>query len=325
MKYARYSYGYGGQGYYDNLGYHPGVLNYYDVIEPGALVIPAGTLGLTFTVDTTSLANDLYDYIHEDYLGTAFLYITNSTYAYTDERNSKVNFRVVQDEPTPELSFRSTDVGDATITVGEGESFEVRVDIDPPLGRYNRAWNNVSLGMKLASQLIATTVTGEVPAWELPDIEIVPGQSGVTVTVQVPYDGLANDERTVVLDFENALLSYTNGDQTVPARIKNSLVVTIVDNDEPPIVEVRSLRRAEPAEVSDLTTVTEGDTVQLVAELTNAPEGGAAETITVHLATGSSSTTSESDYSYPSSVTIPQGQSRVTFEVSALQDNLVEG
>ena len=325
VTYSRYIYyGYGGQSYYDNRGYYPGALNFQDVIEPGALVIPAGELGLTFTIDTTSLANDLYDYIQEDYLGTAFLYTISS--AYTDERNGKVNFRVVQDEPIPELSFRSTDAGDATITVREGESFDVRVDIDPPLGRYNRAWNNVSLGLKLASQLIATTVTGEVPAWELPDIEIVPGQSGVTVTVQIPADGLANGERTVALDFEDALLSYTNGDQTVPARIKNSLVVTIIDNDEPPIVVVpdpvvtiRSLSGAVGR-----VEVPEGDTVQLEVELTSALLTSAVETITVHLATENSSAVSRTDYSYPSSVTIPRGQSRVTFEVRALLDDLVE-
>ena len=64
--------------------------------------------------------------------------------------------------------------------------------------------------------------------------------------------------------------------------------------------------------------------MQLEVELTNAPEGGAPQDITVNLATVSSSAVSGSDYSYPSSVTIPQGASRVTFEVSALQDDLVE-
>ena len=64
--------------------------------------------------------------------------------------------------------------------------------------------------------------------------------------------------------------------------------------------------------------------MQLEVELTNASEGGAPQDITVNLATGNGATASGSDYSYPSSVTIPQGASRVTFEVSALQDDLVE-
>ena len=327
VTYSRYIYyGYGGQSYYDNRGYYPGALNFQYVIEPGALVIPAGELGLTFTIDTTSLANDLYDYIQEDYLGTAFLYTISS--AYTDERNGKVNFRVVQDEPIPELSFKSDDDGDATITVREGESFDVRVDIDPPLGRYNRAWNNVSLGLKLASQLIATTVTGEVPAWELPDIEIVPGQSGVTVTVQIPADGLANGERTVALDFEDALLSYTNGDQTVPARIKNSLVVTILDEEPPVVVEPPIVAEAPEVRIEYISgrvrSITEGNSITPRVALTGDSIGGLEQDLVVNFAIKDGATASQSDYSYPSSVTIPAGATSAPFALSATADDLIE-
>ena len=76
--------------------------------------------------------------------------------------------------------------------------------------------------------------------------------------------------------------------------------------DLPPVVAVRSLSGTE---------ITEGNTAQLVVELTNAPEGGVAETITVHLETGSETTASETEYSYPSSVT---RVSRATFEVSTM-------
>ena len=233
------------QGYRGDMGYWPAS----SVEEWGLTRIPAGELGLTFTVDTKLLDNDLYDYIDEDYFGTVYLYMSNSAYAYTDGSNGRVYFRVLQDEPIPELSFRSADDGDATITVREGESFDVWIDIDPLLGRYHRVWDDILPGISLASQLTATAVIGEVPAWELPDFEIVPGQPGVTVMVQVPADSLANGERTVVLDFENALLSYTRSPLTAPARIKNSLVVNILD-DEP----------LEASLSTSMLTLTEGQT-----------------------------------------------------------------
>ena len=315
-----------GRRYFEDMGFWPGNRSWDDVIGPGPLVIPAGELGLTFTVDTTLLENDLYDYIDEDYFGTVYLKMNHPVYAYTDEASGKVHFRVLQDEPTPELSFRSADDGDATITVREGESFDVKIDIDPELGRYHRVWNSLLPGISLASQLTATAVTGEVPDWELPDVEIVPGLSGATVTVQIPADSLANGERTVVLDFEDALLSYTRSHLTVPPRIKNSLVVTILDAEppvvvppsQPPVVRVRAVSE---------TILVEGSSVLLAVELTNAPESGAAQDITVHLDTGSGTTLTRRDNrepNYPSSVTIPQGQSRVEFNIKVRRNAWTE-
>ena len=308
------------RGYRGDMGYWPG---HSSVEESGLTRIPAGELGLTFTVDTKLLDNDLYDYIDEDYFGTAYIYMSNSAYAYTDGSDGRVYFRVVQDEPIPELSFRGATDGDATITVMEGESFDVWIDIDPLLGRYHRVWDDILPGVSLASQLTATAVTGDVPAWNLPEIEIVPGQLGVTVTVQVPADSLSNGERTVVLDFEDALLSYTRSPLTAPARIKNSLVVTILDAEppvvvEPPVVRVRAVSE---------TVLVEGSSVLLAVELINAPEGGAAQDITVHLDTGSGTTLTRRDYrdtNYPSSVTIPQGQNQVEFNIKVRRNALMQ-
>ena len=322
----RYARTHVGRRYFEDMGFWPGNRSWDDVIGPGPLVIPAGELGLTFTVDTTLLENDLYDYIDEDYFGTVYLKMNHPVYAYTDEASSRVHFRVLQDEPTPELSFRSADDGDATITVREGESFDVKIDIDPELGRYHRVWNSLLPGISLASQLTATAVTGEVPAWELPDVEIVPGQPGVTVTVQIPADSLANGERTVVLDFEDALLSYTRSHLTVPPRIKNSLVVTILDA-EPPVVVPPSQPPVVRVRAVSGTVLVEGSSVLLAVELTNAPEGGSAETITVHLDTGSGTTLTRHDYrdtNYPSSVTIPQGQNRVEFNIKVRRNALTQ-
>ena len=64
--------------------------------------------------------------------------------------------------------------------------------------------------------------------------------------------------------------------------------------------------------------------MQLVAELTNAPESGAAEDITVFLAARAGGTAKPEDIDFPVSVTIAAGDSSVSFSVSAIADNLVE-
>ena len=64
--------------------------------------------------------------------------------------------------------------------------------------------------------------------------------------------------------------------------------------------------------------------MQLVAELTNAPEGGATEDITVFLAARAGGTAKPEDIDFPASVTIAAGDSSVRFPVSATEDNLVE-
>ena len=298
------------------------------------VIIPAGELGLTFTVDTTSLENDLYDYYWDRALAVMFIYVYKEHYAYTDEIGSKHYFFLTQDEPAPKLLLKNSandGDGDASITVSEGESFDIWVDISHQLGTlviFDEP------GLNLKARLTATTVSGAELNLDLPDVLIGAYQSGVTVTMRIPVGSFANGEGTVALGFGD-VVQLRRGPgvafgEEVSARVGNRLIVTIVDDDEPPVVSIRSLRGAEPAEVSvaeggvevpDLSSVDEGDTVQLEVELTNAPEGGATEDITVNLATGNGATASESDYSYPSSVTIPQGQSRVTFEVSALQDD----
>ena len=319
-----------GRRYFEDMGFWPGHRSWDDVIGPGPLVIPAGELGLTFTVDTTLLENDLYDYIDEDYFGTVYLKMNHPVYAYTDEASSRVHFRVLQDEPTPELSFRSADDGDATITVREGESFEVGIDIDPELGRYHRVWNSLLPGISLASQLTATAVTGDVPAWELPEIEIVPGQPGVTVMVQVPADSLSNGERTVVLDFEDALLSYTRSHLTAPPRIKNSLIVTILDAD-PPVEETitatlsTSSLTLEEGRVATITVDLGGDLSSLVNgdDTILTIEARPVEDEETGLIRGTSDIylpAEQNDYEL-TPVTIDKQAGQATFEVRAVEDS----
>ena len=77
----------------------------------------------------------------------------------------------------------------------------------------------------------------------------------------------------------------------------------VADNDEPPIVVVPDpvviVRSGTSTSLSDLS---EGDTVQLEAELTNAPEGGATEDITVFLAARAGGTAKPEDIDFPASV-----------------------
>ena len=77
---------------------------------------------------------------------------------------------------------------------------------------------------------------------------------------------------------------------------------------------------------SDRSVVFEGESVSLEVYVSNAPEGGVVETVTVHLTPGSWTWkgASESDYSFPSTVTIPRGENRATFVVRAHEDNLEE-
>ena len=197
--------------------------------------IPVGELGLTLTVTTEALQNGFYDYIKEQMFAYAYIYLdaTDEHYAYTDRISSSYQFRLEQDEPVPELSFRSStyDAGNATITVREGESFDVWVSIDPLL-----AYNTFrTTEIMLESRLSATAVTDGVPDLELPNLEIGPGQFGLTVTVQIPDDIFTNGERAVILNFEDMKVvqpSRSNLNE-IAARAGNSLIVKILDDESP--------------------------------------------------------------------------------------------
>ena len=283
------------------------------------VIIPAGELGLTFTVDTTSLENDLYDYYWDRALAVMFIYVYKEHYAYTDEIGSKHYFFLTQDEPAPQLLLKNSandGDGDASITVSEGESFDIWVDISHQLGTlviFDEP------GLNLKARLTATTVSGAELNLDLPDVLIGAYQSGVTVTVQIPAGSLANGEGTVILALEDVAMTRRGPgiefENEISVRVPNRLVVTILD-DEPPVVSVRRFGANFG--------VNEGGVAGLIAELIPAPQGGADRDITVHLASGSWSTASANDYSYPSSVTIPRGQSFVRFDVRALDDNLPE-
>ena len=250
----------------------------------------------------------------------------------------------ITNSPTqvPILNLFSLEGIELTITVqdgidhSEGTTATVRIELDDVLPPYVPA-NKFQLRVSLTGSIRSVVVDGQSHIFEegaepfvldltedLRDSTFVDVQFYLADDDFAGLDGYINlgiitpkDEWTV---FQTQLWEGRKWSESVRGLLVNEIQTTafkVIDNDEP-LVTVRSLRRAEPAELSGV-EVSEGDTVQLEVELTNAPEGGAAEDITVNLVTGNGATASESDYSYPRSVTIPQGQSRVTFEVSALQ------
>ena len=88
---------------------------------------------------------------------------------------------------------------------------------------------------------------------------------------------------------------------------------TVNDNDDPVVI----LKRADGSSISGAISIDEDSSVDLVAELTNAPSSGAPEALTVNLdVTGETN-----DYTVvPAPVTIAAGMSRSTFTVTAKQD-----
>ena len=282
--------------------------------------IPAGELGLTFTVTTYAYRDDAFDFIEEAFLGRVYLFLdgNDGRYAYTDFKSSLYKLRVAQNQPVPELSFQSPtydDEGNATITVREGDSFDVWVDINPQLGL---PIHKVP-GIRLDAQLSATAVTDEAPDLELPNVKIIHHQPGVTVTVRISDDGLTNGQRTVMLDFEDAKVSRPNRRfapfYETSARVGNSLIVKILDDESP----VASLS-------TPTLTLTEGQTGQIKVDLrgdissltdSNTPlrleplPGG-----TINVA---------SYYELPSTISVNQAGYEASFEVRALEDTNYSG
>ena len=223
-------------GYLTEQGYRPGnPLNEWSLLR-----IPAGELGTTFTVDTRSAENDLYDYYWDRTISFGHIYVDKDHYAYTDHIGAKHNFFIAQDEPAPKLLLKSSaadDDGDATVTVSEGESFDVWVEVSHQFGT-SVLFNEPDMNLK--ARLIATAITGAIPNLDLPDVYIGAYQSGVTITVQIPVGSFANGEGTVALGFGDVVqlrrgTSNAFGKE-ISARVGNRLIVTIVDDDEPPVV-----------------------------------------------------------------------------------------
>ena len=284
-------------------------------------IIPAGELDLTYRVDSRRVENDTYDYIGDYYFGSVYLYLEGEAeyYAYTDLVNSIHRFRVKQDEPVPELSFRSSiydDDGNAIITIKEGERFKVQITADPLLGTsYLQVANDVRA--KLKSKLTTTAVTDDIPDLELPDVTLGIGQGIFTRWVQVPDDILANGERTVILDFEDAIveLSHFWDSGKTAARVGNSLIVKILD-DESPVASFDA----------PTLTLSEGQTGKIKVNLRGDISSLTDSNATLRLEPLPGGTTNAgSYYELTSTISVGQAGYEASFEVRTLEDTTYSG
>ena len=268
-------------GYLTEQGYRPGnPLNEWSLLR-----IPAGELGTTFTVDTRSAENDLYDYYWDRTISFGHIYVDKDHYAYTDHIGAKHNFFIAQDEPAPKLLLKSSaadDDGDATVTVSEGESFDVWVEVSHQFGT-SVLFNEPDMNLK--ARLIATAITGAIPNLDLPDVYIGAYQSGVTVTMRIPVGSFANGEGTVALGFGDVvqLRRGTGNLFEVSARVGNRLIVNVQgDTSTSPAAPLSDLTaqlntseltlqegRAATVTVDlsgDLSSLVDGDTTVLTIE-----------------------------------------------------------
>ena len=131
-----------------------------------------------------------------------------------------------------------------------------------------------------------------------------------------------------VMELVNREDAYWLGDKSYTAELTSlsPIVVTgtvatyrLIDDDLPEI----TLEYDMCTTVCDMAEITEGDSLALIARLTNAP-GGAPETVTVNLDVLGGTTAGSSEYNLPASVTIDRGASQTRFTVSTTPDDLVE-
>ena len=279
-------------------------------------IIPAGSLGLTFTFDTEVRENKFYDYIDQSEEGILYIvpqYVHLASALYD---GSLFQLRIFQDEPIPEISFTGTTSdanGNPTITVGEGESFDVWVEISPQLG--------IPVidgpGIELEARLNATALTDEAPDLELPNVKIIHHQPGVTVTVRIPDDSLANGQRTVMLDFEDAKVVQPDRPiyNEVAARVGDGLIVKILD-DESPVASFDA----------PTLTLNEGQTGQIKVDLRGDISSRVDSNATLRLEPLPGGTiNAASYYELTSPISVGQADYEASFEVRALEDTNYSG
>ena len=279
-------------------------------------IIPAGSLGLTFTFDTEVRENKFYDYIDQSEEGILYIVPQYVHLASAPYDGSLFQLRVFQDEPVPEISFTGTTSdanGNPTITVGEGESFDVWVEISPQLG--------IPVidgpGIELEARLNATALTDEAPDLELPNVKIIHHQPGITVTVHIPDDNFTSGERTVMLDFEDAKVVQPDRRKynKIAARVGNSLIVKILDDESP----VASLS-------TPTLTLTEGQTGQIKVDLRGDISSLTDSNATLRLEPLPGGTINvASYYELPSTISVNQAGYEASFEVRALEDTNYSG
>ena len=225
----------------------------------GRLTIPAGSSGITFTIDTRAIDNDLYESLDSRSLGSIYFRIEGSL-AFANPVSSRLGLRYIEDD-TPVISFGDSLLGinsSPEITGREGESFDVWVALE------NRLRGNFKVEVRLAARV----VSGDALRFQIPTVEIVPGELGATVTVTVLEDGRMNNEpRTVALAVERAVLRPTD-ENGRPGRAlgvpSNRMTVKVRDNEPIQATLTGRYRRLEEGQAGTITVDLRGDISALI-------------------------------------------------------------
>ena len=249
--------------YQDGIVEHPNrgwrAANYRSRL--GQLTIPAGSSGITFTIDTRAIDNDLYESLDSRSLGSIYFRIEGSL-ALANPVSSRLGLRYIEDD-TPTVSFGDSLVGinrspGPEITSREGESFDVWIALD----------NRIGGNFKVEATLTATVVNGDALRFRIPTVEILSGEVGATVTVTVLDDGIINEQRTVALAVERAVLRQTDGNGRPGRAIGvslNGMTVKIRDNEPIRATLSRSSLTLQEGQMETITVDLRGDISSLIA------------------------------------------------------------
>ncbi|WP_370175031.1 BspA family leucine-rich repeat surface protein, partial [Leeuwenhoekiella palythoae] len=133
-------------------------------------------------------------------------------------------------------------------------------------------------------------------------ITIPAGNTSGTGTINIQEDRLDEEDETIIIAINTTVNSYENGNQEV--------TVTILDNDEPPLVSINSVSSSESAGLLTFT-------VSLSAQ--------SQKRITVDYATADQTALALSDYiSQSGTITFSPGETSKTITVQLLDDDIFE-
>ena len=253
----------------------------------GSVTIMAGDTNTTITIDLED------DTVAEEaeLLGVR---LTNASGADVTYDNTVMQFLILDDE-APEYTL----VGDGTVNESDG-SYTVQA-------RRRGRTDVLSVGYTVTVAASDSASAADFTGGAFP-VGTFMFSGDTALSTNTAMIGIEDD--ALLEDVENFLILAGNAMHPV----------MLFDNDAPTVF-VRYTHAVSSV------TVNEGEMVPLIAELQNAP-GGATEELTVSLlsreVSGVTDSGTPSDVSFPSTVTIPVGASKVTFAVRAVSDGLAE-
>ena len=215
-------------GYREGEGWSSGS----DISEPHSVTIPAGELGVDFSVDTAELDNDSFGFLGTKEITSIYLNVKGSA-VRTDRDSSTLTLKYSEDE-IPVLSFV-----DQVFVVTEGDSVDISIASRFPLPD----------GFEI--EVTLTTITDATALdLELPTVTIGPSSSPNPVTtfsLETPDDSISNREGFVIVQMTDAVLKETVWPyRQLSLGVMEELGLdvfglTILDNDPATV----SLRRAD--------------------------------------------------------------------------------